>query len=121
LAQRVHVRAALPAIEQILDEIEHRLVVGVRARKAQRASTSLSHRAARQAVAARGEGAAAGDAAHRRPHRKRSDAFPNYIAAFQRAARVVFERCVGRHNRKWAAVFVRPNRFGLWPHSGASS
>ena len=35
-AQRVHVRAAFPAIEQILDEIEHRLVVGVRARKAQR-------------------------------------------------------------------------------------
>ena len=35
-AQRVHVRAALPAIEQILDEIDHRPVVGVRARKAQR-------------------------------------------------------------------------------------
>src|SRR5262250_50388 len=35
-AQRVHVRAALPAIEQVLDEIKHRLVVGVRARKAQR-------------------------------------------------------------------------------------
>ena len=32
----MYVRAALPAIEQILDEVQHRLVVRVRARKAQR-------------------------------------------------------------------------------------
>ena len=52
---------------------------------------------------------------------KRSDAFPNYIAAFRERREWCSSVASGGHNRKWVAVVVRPNRFGPWPHSGAPS
>jgi hypothetical protein len=52
---------------------------------------------------------------------KRSDAFPNYIAAFREQREWCSSVASGGHNRKWVAVVVRPNWFGPWPHSGAPS
>jgi hypothetical protein len=52
---------------------------------------------------------------------KRSDAFPNYIAAFRERHEWCSSVASGGHDRKWVAVVVRPNRFGPWPHSGAPS
>jgi hypothetical protein len=52
---------------------------------------------------------------------KRSDAFPNSIAAFRERHEWCSSVASGGHNRKWVAVVVRPNRFGPWPHNGAPS